>query len=126
MSHTLEIMIVDDEEQITDLLKAFISLHAQNVNVHVFNDPREALNYMQTNHLDVLITDYQMPRINGITLLESAHPDVKKILISGYVSEIAEEKLARLNAVFFEKPIKLLSLGNLINGCQKAVSELHE
>ncbi|MFP4162526.1 MAG: response regulator [Chitinispirillaceae bacterium] len=124
MSENLEIMIVDDENQITDLLKSFISLHAPDAIVHAFNDPGEAMSYLQSNHLDLVITDYQMPCINGLTLLESAHPDVTKVLISGYVSQIAEEKLSKLNAVFFEKPIKFLELGKIIDNCQKNTAEL--
>ncbi len=119
MSEKMEIMVVDDEIQITDLLKTFINLHTQNANVHVFNDSVEALDYLRSNHVDMLITDYQMPRVNGITLLESADPSSKKVLVSGYVSEIAEEKLGRLNAEFFEKPVKLVALGNLISQHEK-------
>jgi hypothetical protein len=35
--------------------------------------------------------------------------------MSGYVSVIAEEKLQKLNATFFEKPVPLQALGRIIS-----------
>ncbi|NLW32110.1 MAG: hypothetical protein GXY77_11720, partial [Fibrobacter sp.] len=50
---------------------------------------------------------------------ESLPPEVKKILISGYVSEIAEERLLKLDAVFFEKPVPMKALGKIIHDQEK-------
>jgi two-component system, response regulator YesN len=114
MAKRLEIVVVDDEVQITELLKTFIQCSSRNTNVHSFNDSEEARSYLLEHSVDVLITDYKMPKYNGIELMESASPEVKKILISGYVSEIAEERLQQLDAVFFEKPVPMKALGKII------------
>jgi two-component system response regulator YesN len=115
MAKRLEIVIVDDEIQITELLKTFIQCSSKNTNVHTFNDSEEARSYLLENSVDILITDYKMPKYNGIELMESSNPNVKKILISGYVSEIAEERLQQLEAVFFEKPVPMKELGKIIS-----------
>lgn len=115
MAEKLEIVVVDDEAQITDLLATFINFCVPNANIRTFNDPCEALGFLKSSPVDILITDYQMPKIDGISLMESIDPAIKKILVSGYVSEIAEEKLQRLNAEFFEKPVRLPDLGKVIN-----------
>ncbi len=114
MGRKLEIVIVDDEAMITDLIESFVKLSASNANVHCFNDATKAHHYITKNMVDVLITDYKMPEYNGIELMEITNPQTKRILISGYVSEIAEEKLNRLNAIFFEKPVPMKKLGKLI------------
>lgn len=114
MAKRLEIVVVDDEIQITELLKTFIQCSTKNTNVHSFNDSEEARSYLLEHSVDILITDYKMPKYNGIELMESANPEVKKILISGYVSEIAEERLQQLDAVFFEKPVPMKALGKII------------
>ncbi len=114
MVNQLEVVLVDDEIQITELLKTYIQCSAKNVNIHTFNDSEEALNYILNNHIDILITDYKMPKYNGIELMEKAPPGVNKVLISGYVSEIAEERLLQLKAVFFEKPVPMKELGKII------------
>jgi selenophosphate synthetase-related protein len=60
-----------------------------------------------------------MPKFNGIELMETLPKRVKKVLISGYVSEIAEEKLQKLDAVFFEKPVPMKALGEIIRNQEK-------
>ncbi len=110
----LEIVIVDDESQITDLIQLFIETSGKPAGVRTFNDPRDAKKYIVSHDIDVLITDYKMPFVNGIELMEAAEPKVKKILISGYVSEIAEDKLQKLQATFFEKPVPMRELNRTI------------
>ncbi len=119
MGKRLEVVIVDDEAQITELIKTFIECTAKNSNIHTFTDSGEAKEYMSSNPVDVLITDYKMPKYNGIELMETLPKKVKKVLISGYVSEIAEEKLQKLDAVFFEKPVPMKALGEIIISQEK-------
>ncbi|MCX7725627.1 MAG: response regulator [Chitinispirillaceae bacterium] len=114
MKKRLEIVIVDDEVQITELLKTFINCTFKNSNVYTFNNSVKARDFLLKNKIDVLITDYKMDKYNGIDLIETQPPSVEKILISGYVSEIAEERLKQLNATFFEKPVPMKALEKII------------
>jgi len=118
----LEVVIVDDEVQITELLRTFIECASTNSNIHTFNDSGEARKYILHHAVDVLITDYKMPKYDGLQLMENAPHEVKKILISGYVSEIAEEKLQKLNAVFFEKPVPMKAIGKIINEQERKIA----
>ncbi len=119
MGKKLEIVVVDDEVQITELLKTFLECASKNSNIHIFNDAEEARNYLLKHSVDILITDYKMPKYDGIQLMETISPAAKKILISGYVSEIAEERLNRLDAVFFEKPVAMKALQKIIHEEEK-------
>lgn len=119
MGKRLEVVIVDDEAQITELIKTYIECSSKNSNIHTFNDSAEAKVFLSKNPIDVLITDYKMPKYNGIELMEHLPKKVKKVLISGYVSEIAEEKLQKLDAVFFEKPVPMKALGDIITTQEK-------
>jgi DNA-binding NtrC family response regulator len=110
----LEIVVVDDEEPITEVIKTYIECIDSNINVHTFNDSIAAKYFVTHNSLDVLITDYKMPLCDGIQLMEATPPGVKKILVSGYISEIAEEKLHKLNGTYFEKPVPLRALAKII------------
>ena len=111
----LEIVVVDDEAQITDLLKIFLSSISINLNIYAFNDPEEARAHILQSPVDVLITDFKMPKYNGIQLMKLMPADSIKILISGYVSEITEGQLSELNALFFEKPVSMKELGVIIH-----------
>lgn len=116
MAKMLDIVVVDDKVMITDLFESYIQLSGTEANVYSFNDPSLAMEFISSdNHIDVIITDYKMPGINGIQLLEASPKDSKRILISGYVSDIAEEKLAELDAVFFEKPVPMKQIGKILS-----------
>jgi hypothetical protein len=44
-------------------------------------------------------------------------------MLSGYVSEIAHETLQKLNATFFEKPVPLHAIGNILLEEQKKLQK---
>ena len=110
----LQVVVVDDEIQITELLRTLLLCISKNLDVHTFNDPEEAQRYIRNTIVDVLITDFKMPKIDGIQLMRTVPDDTIKILISGYVSEITQSQLLELNAVFFEKPVPMKELGAII------------
>jgi two-component system response regulator YesN len=114
MGRKIKIVVVDDEEPITEVIKTYIECIDPNIDVCTFNDAIEAKNYILKNSPDVLITDYKMPRCDGIQIMEAASPKVKKILVTGYMSEIAEERLNKLNGTYFEKPVPLRALAKII------------
>lgn len=118
----LEIVIVDDEEQITELISAAVQISSDNVNMHIFNDPTTALDFIKNNPLDVLITDYRMPKYNGLTLIQTAAAHVKKVLISGYIPTVTGDALQQLNAVFLEKPVPIKTLSDIIHQAEAALS----
>jgi DNA-binding NtrC family response regulator len=113
-NQVLQVVVVDDEMQITDLLRTFLLCISANLDVHTFNDPEEARAYILQHAVDVLITDYKMPKYDGIQLMKLMPMDSVKILISGYVSEITEGQLYALKATFFEKPVSMKDLGTII------------
>jgi DNA-binding NtrC family response regulator len=111
----LHVVVVDDEPQITDLLKTFLMCLSKNLDVLTFNDPEEARAHLQQHHVDILITDYKMPKYDGIQLMKLVPVDATKILISGFISEITESQIHALKASFLEKPVTLKDLGVLIS-----------
>ena len=110
----LQVVIVDDETQITDLLRTFLLCISNTLDIHTFNDAAAAREHICEHVVDVLITDFKMPKYDGIQLMRAAQYDTVKILISGYVSEITQSQLQKLNAIFFEKPVPMKELGAII------------
>lgn len=60
------ILVVDDEIQITRVLRA--SLTAQRYDVRSANDPEEALTLFEEWHPDLVVTDLMMPGMTGVEL----------------------------------------------------------
>jgi DNA-binding NtrC family response regulator len=63
-----EIMVVDDEAGIRALLSDILS--SAGFNVTVAKDGEDSLNQMRDRRFDLLITDVNMPGIDGIELLK--------------------------------------------------------
>jgi len=119
MNRRLEVVVVDDEQQITDLFKTFLFLADQEISVHTFNDSIAAKDFIAKNPVDVLITDLNMPLFSGLNLMESAPKETRKILMSGYVGDIPQVKLRELNATFFEKPVPLAEVIQIVSEQKK-------
>ena len=88
-----KILIVDDEPGIRSLLKYEFSRHG--CEIAVAENADQALELLQGNSFDVIITDIRMPgSMDGIDLIDShrkEHPSQKVIFMTGYA---VEEKLA--------------------------------
>ncbi len=126
MRRNLEVVVVDDEKEITELLRTFILFVSREIRVHTFNDSMAAKEFIVHNPVDMLITDYNMPGLDGLALIESAPAHAKKVLISGYIGEIAEHKLQTLNATCFEKPVPLHALSKVVADENARVAALPE
>jgi YesN/AraC family two-component response regulator len=122
MGKILEVVIVDDEAMITDLIESYVRFASRKSNIHTFNDSVAAKDYIAHNEIDVLITDYKMPHVDGLQLLAATSPSTTRVMISGYVSEIAEEKLQQLKAIFFEKPVPMKKLGKILHEREAAAA----
>lgn len=60
------IMLVDDEQDITTVLKAGLEKHGYSVDA--FNDPNEALSQFKPRQYQGIILDIRMPEMNGFEL----------------------------------------------------------
>lgn len=65
---TKRIVIVDDTESVAFVIKSFLEDEGFMVTAH--EDPQDALSDIGNNGADLLITDYTMPGMNGIELVE--------------------------------------------------------
>ena len=63
------ILIVDDEEAIREVVATL--LEAQGFQCSVVSNGRDALNYLEKNSLDLVLSDLVMPEMDGLRLLES-------------------------------------------------------
>ncbi len=81
------ILIVDDDYDMLELLKR--QLQDQSFHCYKAASVVEAINILKFNAVDLLITDLQMPAINGMELIkyvEEHFPKVSKLVITGYPS----------------------------------------
>jgi DNA-binding NtrC family response regulator len=96
---------VDDEPSLCRIFARLLT--RTGASVHTFTDPRLALAFLQeTIDVDVVISDYRMPEMTGIELLQQLERDVPFFIISGDLWILDEvSHVPRVTGVL-KKPIK--------------------
>ncbi len=78
------ILIVDDE---INNLQLLARTFRKKYNVLMADSGKKAINIMQNNKIDLIISDHKMPEMDGIEFLKQAIllcPDALRILITAY------------------------------------------
>jgi len=65
------IVIVDDEDMVLSSLRSFLNLETEYA-VETYTSPKKALESLDSKPLDLVISDYLMPEMNGIDFLVKA------------------------------------------------------
>src|SRR5262245_53386945 len=102
------ILLVDDEEIILSSLKSFFTLETD-YHVLTYTSPLQALKDLNRIKIDLVISDYLMPEMDGITFLAKVKaqlPMIPRILLTGYADK--ENAIKAINNVglyqYIEKP----------------------
>ena len=105
------VLIVDDESTGRTILAKIIQQAEEDVIVEPFDNPLQALQWLDNHHPDLIITDYRMPDINGVELIKliRAKPACQDIPIM--MITVVSEKSVRYDALeagataFLTRPI---------------------
>ena len=102
------IVIVDDDFLITKAMGISLKLEGF-TNVHTFNNPNLALDFVKETKPSLVISDFVMPEMNGIDFLlnvKNLYPETSLILLTGYADK--ENAIRAINEVglykYIEKP----------------------
>jgi DNA-binding NtrC family response regulator len=102
------ILIVDDDDAIRAIL---LDLLSDRYECHTASRAEEALQYLEVENYDAVLTDIAMPGLTGIELLyrvQQGNSGTPVILISGKGSEEDTEALIRMGAfAYVTKPFSL-------------------
>ena len=114
-----KILIVDDEVSTTKLMQGF--LQKKGYQIQIKHDPEEALELINQEEFDLLITDYRMPKMDGLELIKKIRaidPIIPFIMITAYGNiETAVEIIKSGASEYLTKPIDLEELLLLIDKC---------
>lgn len=114
------ILLVDDDIQILELLQR----HLNSMNYHTYSavSVQEALYILKDTQIDLLITDINMPEINGIQLVKYAgehFPDMPKLVVTGFPS--AQDAMEVFNSGVSEYLTKPFTKTELAEAVHKAM-----
>lgn len=100
------ILVVDDEKVFGDTLSAL--LDSQGYEVNTASSASEALSFFERNKYDLLITDINMPGIDGIDLIrqiQKFNPQQRIVVVTGFPSHESQEEAFRMGVInYLVKP----------------------
>ncbi len=112
-----QILVADDEPNLRRVLSA--QLTRDGYDVIAVEDGQAALEALETHHVDVVISDLRMPRVDGITLLKrvvKTHPDIPVILITAHGTVDTAVEALKLGAFdYVTKPFEQSEFRNVVN-----------
>ncbi len=110
------VLVADDSREIREML--FEALSSIDCTVTCVEDGQEALASLEAGLYDLLITDYNMPCLNGMTLLRRTRalaPRLAAILITGQTSPDLIDEAKRAGATFvIPKPFAIPHILSLV------------
>jgi len=106
------VILVDDDEAILDSLRTGLSLHGYRC--ETASSGKSALELIDNTFFDVMITDFNMPGMNGLELtkrVKELKPDMKVIIITGFAHNFSyDDAIAMGVSDLLEKPFGLKEL----------------
>lgn len=104
------LLVVDDEEDVRRYLGRLLQNALPHAEILLAKDGREAIGWLSTRSVDLVLTDQRMPGMTGIELLariaESSR-DIPRILLTGFADAVVAQRAVNEGHVhaFYQKPV---------------------
>ncbi len=102
------VLIVDDEDMVITSIRAFLQLETE-YRITGLTSPAEAVKFLETNPVEVIVSDYLMPKLTGLQFLAKAkelQPEAARVLLTGHADK--QSAIQAINDVglfqYIEKP----------------------
>jgi CheY-like chemotaxis protein len=112
-----KVIIAEDDRILLMRLTKALEKDADKFEVLPAKDGQEAIEILQKQPVSVLVTDIQMPRVNGLALLayvSQKHPNIPCFVMSAYGTAQMKAKLPKDLLQFFQKPFEVEVLAQAI------------
>ena len=126
----MRVLVVDDEDVIRSTLEVVM---ADQGKVHTAKDPNEALQLLEDNRIDLILTDVMMPVMNGFEFVERVramprYVHVPIIILTAFDPEKTEQnKALNQGAVdYISKPFDILEIKLKVSNYLKCMSYIRQ
>ena len=104
-----KILIVDDDRIFSENLSELLMRHGYDP--HTTNSGAEALKIVAGDHIELVITDYKMPNLSGLEVIEGVkkiRPDIPVVMVTAYKeSSIKRCAMEAGAAAYVTKPFEV-------------------
>lgn len=125
MVRAVRILFVDDEQLILKALRR--SLQREGYELFFSSNPVEAIALAGEQKVDIVVSDYMMPEMNGVDVLariRDLHPHVTRIMMTGQADRDATLRAIHEGNIhrYIEKPWDDAALKSVLQETAAAVS----
>ncbi|MBD3233017.1 MAG: response regulator [candidate division Zixibacteria bacterium] len=111
-----KVLVVDDDDKLRSMLME--ALRTYGYNPKGAKDGNEALNVLESEEFDMVISDIRMPEMDGITLMQEIkerNPKTPVVIITGYAQAYTRQKVFEAGADgFISKPFRLRQMEEIL------------
>ncbi len=124
-SDTIYLLHVDDDPDFVEMAATFLERESDRFVIETATSASEGLDYVAANHIDCIISDYDMPGRNGIEFLaciREDYPELPFILFTGKGSEaVASDAISAGVTDYLQKESATSQYAVLANRIRNAV-----
>ncbi len=121
----IKCLVVDDEPIAREIIESFIEKTPFLELIGSFGKPLEALNFIQNNRVDIVLTDIEMPQFTGLQLINSLSHKPATIIITAY-REYALEGFDSGVVDYLVKPVSYDRFLKAINRAKQSLNNHHQ
>ncbi|MDY6764526.1 MAG: PAS domain S-box protein [Halobacteria archaeon] len=123
----IHVLHIEDEEDFAELTAIHLERENEGINVISETDPRKGLKRLKQEDIDCIVSDYNMPELTGIDLLEAIredYPDLPFILFTGKGGEeVASDAISAGVTDYLQKGVGTNQYKVLANRIKNAVDQ---
>lgn len=113
----MRIVVVDDRQAVRDGLEALLIQLGHTV--ASLGHPRLVLNLVETGAIDLVLTDYDMPEMNGLAVarqVAESRFNIPVVIMSGQANMVRALPDSCLATAIIDKPVTIQTIQSLVKG----------
>ncbi|MDY6863426.1 MAG: response regulator [Thermodesulfobacteriota bacterium] len=122
INNNTTVLIVDDDKDISLIFSEFFQYEGYKVNTA--HSGTEAFYLLNKNSIDLIVTDINMPEMNGIDFIHKVreiNPYIPVIVVTGSYDLSVNKRLENMNIFeFLNKPVHMDALLNVVKNASKS------
>jgi len=126
MQKQTEILIVDDQREVREVMRFVLK---DKYSIATAGGAEEALTYLASNPVKLVLLDINMPKGDGVTILNEikrVYPDTEVIMVTAYAPLETVRMALRLGAFgFLMKPFDVNALIKIVDDALKGPADRH-